>query len=83
MQQFLLTSHHSFSNIKKYVTNNEIHQCDSFHTHIILWVVQSDIENITNDIVAFIHATFNKETKEFIQSIYEMENTFYTIMIKN
>jgi hypothetical protein len=52
-------------------------------THIILWVVQSDIENITNDIVAFIHATFNKETKGFVQSIYEMENTFYTIMIRN
>jgi hypothetical protein len=83
MQQFLLASHHSFNNIKKYVTNYEIHQCDSFHTQIILWVVQSAIENITNDIVAFIHATFNKETKEFIQSIYEMENTFYTFMIKN
>jgi hypothetical protein len=33
MQQFLLTSHHSFNNIKKYVTKYEIHQCDSFHTH--------------------------------------------------
>jgi hypothetical protein len=83
MQQFLLTPHHSFNNIKKCVKNYEIHQCDSFHTHIIIWVAQSGVEIITNDIVAFIHATFNKATKEFIQSIYEMENTFYTIMIKN
>lgn len=82
MQQFLLTSHHSFNNIKLYVKimkfTNVIH-----FTHIIIWVAQNDVEIITNDIVTFIHATFNKETKEFIQSIYEMENTFHTIMIRN
>jgi hypothetical protein len=52
--------------IKEYVIHYEIQQHGSLHAHIILWVVENDIENITNEIVAFIPTTFD-EKKEFIQ----------------
>jgi hypothetical protein len=34
-------------------------QYGSLHEHIILWVVENDIENITNEIVVFIPTTFH------------------------
>jgi hypothetical protein len=53
--------------IKEYVIHYEIQQHGSLHAHIILWVVENDIENITNEIVAFIPTTFDGKKKEFIQ----------------
>jgi hypothetical protein len=82
MQQRLLSSHHLYGNIKEYVIRYEIQQCGSFHAHIIWWVVEIDIENITNKIVAFIPITFD-EKHEFIQPIYWIWNTFYKIVMKN
>jgi hypothetical protein len=45
--------------IKEYVIHYEIQQHGSLHAHIILWVVENDIENITNEIVVFIPTTFH------------------------
>jgi hypothetical protein len=46
--------------IKEYVIHYEIQQHDSLHAHIILWAVENDIENITNEIVAFL-PTFDEK----------------------
>ncbi len=53
--------------IKEYVLHYEIQQCGSLHAHITLWVVKIDIENITNEIVAFIPTTIFDEKKRIIQ----------------
>jgi hypothetical protein len=81
MQQLLLSSHHLSSNIKEYVIHYEIQQSGSFHAHIIWWVVENDIENITNKIVAFIPITFD-EKHEFIQPTYWIWNEFYKVVMK-
>jgi len=61
MQQLLLSSQHLLDTIKKYVIHYEIQQLGSLHAHIILWVVKNDIENITNEIIAFILAIFDEK----------------------
>ncbi len=62
MQQlFLLTHLHLLGIIKEYVICYEIQQHGSLHAHIIIWVVENDIENITNKIVAFIPTTFDEK----------------------
>jgi hypothetical protein len=59
MQQLLLSSQYLFSTIKEYVIFYEIQQCGSLHACLIFLVVKIDIENITNEIVALILATFD------------------------
>jgi len=49
--------------IKEYVIHYEIQQCGSLHAHIILWAVENDIENITNEIVAFLPTTFDEKKR--------------------
>jgi hypothetical protein len=61
MQQLLLSSQHLLGIVKEYVIHYEIQQRGSLHAHIILWVVKNDIENITNEIIAFIPATFDEK----------------------
>jgi hypothetical protein len=61
MQQLLLSSQHLLDTIKEYVIHYKIQQLGSLHAHIILWVVKNDIENITNEIIAFILATFDEK----------------------
>ncbi len=53
--------------IKEYVIHYEIQQHGTLHAHIILRVVENDIENITNEIVAFIPTTIFDEKKRIIQ----------------
>jgi hypothetical protein len=48
--------------IKEYVIHYEIQQHDSPHSHIILWAVENDIENITKEIVAFL-PTFDEKKR--------------------
>jgi hypothetical protein len=60
MQQLLLSSQHLLDTIKEYVIHYEI-QLGSLHAYIILWVVKNDIESITNEIIAFILATFDEK----------------------
>jgi hypothetical protein len=48
--------------IKEYVIHYEIQQHDSLHAHIILWAVENDIENITDEIVAFL-PTFDEKKR--------------------
>ncbi len=55
--------------IKEYVLHYEIQQCGSLHAHITLWVVKIDIENITNEIVAFLPTTIDEKKR-----IYTLQN---------
>jgi hypothetical protein len=57
------SSQHLLGTIKEYVIHYEIQQLGSLHAHIILWVVKNDIENITNEIIAFIPATFDEKKR--------------------
>jgi hypothetical protein len=57
--------------IKEYVIHYEIQQHGSLHAHIILWVVENDIENITNEIVAFIPTTFDGKKKNLNNPLYK------------
>ncbi len=58
--------------IKEYVIHYEIQQHGSLHAHIILWVVENDIENITNEIVAFIPTTFDGKKKNLNNPLYKI-----------
>jgi hypothetical protein len=75
MQQLLLLAHlHLLGIIKDYVICYEIQQHGPRHAHVILWVVENNIENITNKIVAFILTTFNEFF--FIQPKYQIQTHF-------
>jgi len=82
VQKLLLSSQHLLGTIKEYVICYKIQQLGSLHAHIILWVVKNDIENITNEIFAFIPATFDEKKKEFIQPSDGMQNSLYKIVMK-
>jgi hypothetical protein len=42
--QLLLSSHHLLGNIKQHVIQYEIQQRGSLHAHIILWIMEIDID---------------------------------------
>jgi len=65
--QLLLSSHHLLGNIKQHVIQYEIQQPGSLHAHIILWIMENDIERITNKIIAFVPTIFNSNKNEFIE----------------
>jgi hypothetical protein len=51
--QLLLSSHHLLGNINQHVIRYEIQQRGSLHAHIIFWIMENDIEHITNEIITF------------------------------
>jgi hypothetical protein len=63
MQWLLLSSQHLLDTIKGYVIHYEFQPLGSLHAYFILWVVKNDIEDITNEIIAFILATFDENKK--------------------
>jgi hypothetical protein len=65
--QLLLSSHHLLGNIKQHVIQYEIQQCGTLHAHIILWIMENDIESITNEIIAFVPTIFNNNKNKFIE----------------
>jgi hypothetical protein len=80
--QLLLSSHHLLGNIKQHVIWYEIQQCGSLHAHIILWIMENDIERITNKIVAFVSAIFNNIKNEFIEPTNAMQHILYKLVMK-
>lgn len=65
--QLPLSSHHLLGNIKQHVIQYGIQQPRSLHAHIILWIMENDIEHITNKIIAFVPTIFNSNKNEFIE----------------
>ncbi len=57
--QLLPSSHHLLGNIKKHVIRYEIQPRGSLHAHIILWIIENDIERITNEIITSVPIMFN------------------------
>jgi hypothetical protein len=51
--QVLFSSHHLLGNINQHVIWYEMQQRGSLHAHIILWIMENDIEHITNEIITF------------------------------
>ncbi len=81
MQHLLLLAHLHLIGIKKeYLICYEIQQCGSLHVHIIFWVVENDIENITNRIATFIPTTFDE--KHMYTTHISNTNTIYNFVMK-
>jgi hypothetical protein len=67
--ELLLSSHHLLRNIKQHVIWYEIQQHGSLHAHIILGIMENDIERIINEIITFALAIVNNNRNEFIKPI--------------
>ncbi len=80
--QFLLSSHHVLGNIKQHVIQYEIQQHGSLHAHIILWIMENDIEHITNKIVTFVPTIFNNNKNEFIEPTDAMKHILYKLIMR-
>jgi hypothetical protein len=66
MYQHILKDNGILSKIKKYVIHYELQHHGFVHAHIILWVNENGFQGITNEIIAFIPAIFDKIIKPFI-----------------
>ncbi len=60
MDQHILKNNGDLGKIKKYVIHYELQHPGYVHAHIILRVNENDLQRITNEIVAFIPSTIDK-----------------------
>jgi hypothetical protein len=80
--QLLLSSHHLLGNINQHVIRYEIQQRGSFHAHIILWIMENDIEHITNEIITFVPTMFNNNNNKFIDLTDAMQHNLYKLVMR-
>jgi hypothetical protein len=82
VMQLYLSSHHLLGNTKQHVVRYEIQQCGSLHAHIILWIMENDIEHITNEIITFVPTMFNNNKKKFIDPTDVMQHNLYKLVMR-
>jgi len=82
MQQLLLSPYQLLGKLKEYIIHYEVQHCGLLHAHIILWVVEDDVQWITNEIIAFIPATLNENVNEFQEPIDPMQMAFYKMVMR-
>jgi len=80
MQHFL-SSHHLLGNIKQHVIRYEIQQRGSLQPHIILCIMENDIEHITNEIITFVPTMFNNNKKKFIDPTDAMQHNLCKLVM--
>jgi hypothetical protein len=52
----------------------------SIHAHIILWINDVDVDYITNEIVAMVHATIDEHSRKFILLDNEHDLTLFKLV---
>ena len=55
----------------------EIQFCGSLHAHIILWIENSDVEHIANEITAIVSAEFDTTMKKIPEPTYPHQNKLF------
>jgi hypothetical protein len=80
MQKYILFSIGVIGKVE-HVIQYELQDCGSIHVHVILWLGKEDIERISNEIIAFVHAPFDENTNKFLEPIDNMQKIVYKLII--
>jgi len=75
MQKYILFSTSVIGKVE-HVIRYELQDCGSIHVHVILWLRKKDIQNNSNEIIAFVLAPFDENTNTFIEPIDNMQKNY-------
>ena len=71
--------------VTHYVTRIEVQHRGSLHVHILLWVDQADVARVADEIIAYVPAIYNADTKAFVPpnpSTHPMEHALFNIVTR-
>lgn len=81
MNDIILSRAKALRHVKDYLIRYELQHCGSLHAYIVLWIQKDDIEQVTNNIIAVIPATYDEEKEEFIEPTDEFQRTLFKMVI--
>ena len=67
LHSYILSGSRILGCVKEYVVRYEIQFRGSLHAHIILWIENSDVEYVANEITATVPAVFDTTLKFFLE----------------
>ena len=77
MHSYILSGPRILGYVKEYVLRYEIQFRGSLHAHIILWIENSDVEHIANEITATVPAVFDTTLKKFLEPTDPHQNRLF------
>ena len=64
LYSYILSGPRILGSVEGYMVRYEIQFCGSLHAHIILWIENSDVEHVANEIIVTVSAEFDTTMKK-------------------
>ena len=77
LHSYILSRPRILGCVKEHVVRYEIQFCRSLHAHIILWIDNSDVEHVANEINATVPAMFDTTLKKFLEPTYPHQKRLF------